>query len=227
MDSGSISGTLNQLSQGLDPMRPLKRVLTVCIGIVCPLFFLTLMAQLISWIFNLTVRRLNPIVVVTIWVGACILLIGLVVTGPGKSLPSKEESLNYFAWKGDAFQRVRAARMLAGAAEKGNLREVFLKLAEHPDFRVCQWAAQGLSYYTGHEVTNVLFRLSRDVHLTVVTSSIGALTRQPEVKVRDILVSLCTNHPQSYVRDTAFRALKRRGWLEKIPKKGVGSDVCF
>jgi len=227
MDSGSISEALNKLSQDLDPMRPLKRVLSVCIGIVCPLFFLTVAARLIIWIFNLTVHRLNIIVVVAIWVCAGILLIGLVVTGPGRSLPSNEESLNNIAWTGNAFQRVRAARMLAGAAEKGNLREVFLKLVEHPDFRVRIWAAQGLSYYSGHEVTEALLRLNHDVHLAVVTSSIYALSRQLDVKVRDALMSLCTNYPQSYVRDAAFRALKRRGWLEKIPKNGVDGDACF
>jgi hypothetical protein len=227
MDSSSISELLTKMSQDFDPMRPLKRLIMACLGILCPLFLLTVMARLILWMFNLTAHRLTVTGALTFWLCAAILLIGLVAVGPGRPLPSKEQSLNHLAWTGDAFQRVRAARILADAAEKGNLHEIFLKLAEHPDFRVRIWAARGLSCYSGREVTEALFRLTKDGHLAVVTSSIYALSRQPDGEVRETLKALCTNYPHPYGRDAAFRALKGRGWLEKIPKDGEGGDVGF
>jgi hypothetical protein len=225
--SDSLSGVLNKLRQQSDPVRPLKRVLAICIGFVCPFFLLMLAARSISWGFSLVLHRVNHTALVLIWLVISITLIGVVIIGPGKPLPSDEGALDHFARKGDPFQRVRAARTLAAGTKKEDFLKVFLALAENSDFRVRIWAAQGLSHYSGRDVTHTLVKLSREANLTVITSSIFALSRQSDFSARETLKTLCKDHKRSYVRDAAFRALKKRGWLEKTMDKGAGVEGGF
>jgi len=213
--SDSAEVALERMLKEIDPFAHFKRVLAFSIGMACPLFFLGLSGWLVGRFFLFVSRHAGCKTALGLWAAVTALFLVYTIAGPGKSLPAHENELVGLAWKGNSPQRVRAARRLELLAEQKQLKESLLSLTTSPDFRVRMWAARGLGRYSGSEVEKALVMLSRDEHITVVTSAISALSRLPGEKGKDTLIKLSVRHYRSYVRDSAFRELKRHGWLKK------------